>query len=156
MPPALVDRLPPIWQLLHRGQHAAGFGGQGIIERVDLAQPVQPAHGHDDLAAGLVRRRAAAIAGVAALGHDADAMRVAEREGGRDLRHGTRQDQGGGLAVIEAALIDEQRAQFIRGGADAVIPEEACELRDRRCASDRLRHSSSSSSSSRSSSSSSS
>ena len=89
VPPALVDRLPPIVQLpseasdsgkqqagrrgrlLDRRQRHAGLDGDRGIGGVEGAHPIEAARAATTIAgAGIVRDCAAAQAGVAALRHD--------------------------------------------------------------------------------------
>ena len=103
MPPALLERLPPIWQdpwapsasgnsrLTSAAacwtlcKDAAGLDRDRIVQGVKGADPVQPAERQDRQAAGGVGDPGADQAGVAPLGHDRDTLGVAELEQGCDL-----------------------------------------------------------------------
>jgi hypothetical protein len=61
-----------------------------------------------DLAAGIIGRGTAAVAGVAALRHDTDALLVAEGQQARDLLDAARHGDAQRAAVIELAMIDEK------------------------------------------------
>ncbi len=96
MPPALVETMPPSVALpsepsdignsrpaaggggLQLGEHAAGLGRHRVARGVDRADAAQAPQRHQDLVAGGTRRRASAVAGVAALRHDGDALARAE------------------------------------------------------------------------------
>ena len=97
MPPALVERLPPIVQLPFRGQRerkvqpgvplpprctaASSIPASTVIVAfagVERAHPVHPPERQHELAAVVVRRRAAAQARVAALRHHAVLPRAAQ------------------------------------------------------------------------------
>ena len=70
--------------LLRPREHDAGLRGQREADGIDLANAVQARERQQDLAALAVeRRRAAAVARVAALRHDADARVVTDAHDGR-------------------------------------------------------------------------
>ncbi len=89
MPPALVERLPPIWQvpsaarlsgsnrsdlgrrLLRHAQHAARLDDHGVVDGVDVADPVQPPQGDQHVGPFGARNLPAHQARVAALRNDA-------------------------------------------------------------------------------------
>jgi hypothetical protein len=70
---------PALRGLLHRLQHAAGLGGEGQVGGVDGAHAVHALQAQQHLRAAGVGHAAAHQAGVAALRHDADALRGAGR-----------------------------------------------------------------------------
>ena len=87
MPPALVDRLPPIWQLpsaeaqreqpvglagcpLQIGEYAPGLDRHRKIDRIDRADMVHAAECHDDIMPVLGGDAAADKTGISALRHD--------------------------------------------------------------------------------------
>ena len=92
---------------LHLGQHATGFGGDREIRGVYLAHPVHTRQREHDLPSGGVRCRAAAVARVPAVRHDADRGVVADREHGRDLVRRAWQHDQPGHAAKEPAEITE-------------------------------------------------
>ena len=89
-------------------EHDAGFGRQRKPELVDFANTVQPRERQQDLAAIVERRRAAAIARVAALRHDADSGLVTNRDDAGALRDGRRPHDQRGRAAVQPALVIQQ------------------------------------------------
>ena len=109
-------------------EHDAGLGGQREADGVELANPIHAREREQDLAALAVeRRRTAAVARVAALRHDADARVVTDAHDGRAfLGRGRPHDQRRG-AVVEVALVAQQR-RGINGwhrSADAALGRSA-------------------------------
>ncbi len=71
---------------LRAGQRAADLDDHGIVGGVELAHAIQALQGYDDLRAALIRSRAAAVAGVAAVRHHRDFVAIADRAGSLRLR----------------------------------------------------------------------
>ena len=121
MPPALVERLPPIAQeprapkikrteeaglqgrLLHDLERRTGADGHRGRGRVELLDPAQALERQRDLAVG--GTCTAAQAREAALRHDTDARGVAQAERGRDLVGMSRQHEGQRTAFRQPAPV---------------------------------------------------
>ena len=102
MPPALVERLPPIWQLPSEASESgksrsassaaaraaasdhARLDRHGVAGRIDVADAVEARQRQDDLAAAQVGDLPADQAGIAALRHDRRPRLVGEFQ---DRRH---------------------------------------------------------------------
>jgi hypothetical protein len=131
MPPALVDRLPPIWQLpsaprlsgnrrsaaagglLHALQDAARLDDHRVVQRVDLPHAVEPGKAEQHAVAGRRRRRAADHAGVAALRHDRHAGGGAQSHDLGHGRGGSRLQRQPDPATIEAAPVGQPGGQRV-------------------------------------------
>ncbi len=123
-PPALLERLPPIWQVpslprlsgnsrpadfgrrLHRRQRAPGLGDQPLAARIDRADPVEAGQAQDQLPAGMVGNAAADQPGVAALRHDGHPGRRRQRHERRHLLARARPHHGCSHPVDVAPEVD--------------------------------------------------
>ncbi|MCY1301337.1 hypothetical protein D9M70_509420 [compost metagenome] len=88
-------------------QHHAGFDGNGVVERIDLADAVEPLQRqHHRIAPGR-RRGAAAQAGIAALRHHRHLVRMAGMDRGRDFLGGAGTQHGQRLAAVALAPVGQ-------------------------------------------------
>ena len=92
-------------RLARAAERHAGLAGDGVGDRVDLADAVEPRERQHDLA--MVRDLPADEAGIAALRHDRRARLVGELEDRGDLGDRARAQHHRRAAVIEIALLDE-------------------------------------------------
>ena len=109
-------------------QDAAGLGGHGVVSGVDGAHAVEPRQRQQHLAAGGIGRGAAAVAGVAALRHHADAVFVAE---GDDAGHGggvRRRHHGQRMAAIQRPVVAQHRGDARRVREHGRFVEQLAEL----------------------------
>ncbi|MEY9898125.1 hypothetical protein ABIA44_002299 [Bradyrhizobium sp. USDA 329] len=146
MPPALVERLPPMVQLpsapkrerkqpvhlcrlrLRDLQHHAGLAGHGVGGGIDLADLVEPAQRHHHLA--IVRRLAADEPGIAALRHQRDLVRGGELADRGDLRCRARAQHQRRAAVEQVALLGDVRLDVGRIGDGVAVADDLAELGD--------------------------
>ena len=112
-----------------------------VVGRVDLAHPVEPAHREHDLRARFVGRRAAAVAGVAAVRHDRHLARDCKsRECGRLDRRCAGRSTSGVDAVVQPPKVDGVGREIARG-ASSHAPSPTTALRSASVPpSDRPRH----------------
>ena len=141
MPPALVERLPPIWQEpsaasesgkqpvcsvgggLCVRQNDARLDDHRIRGRIDRADPVEARERYDDLRAGSVRHLTADEAGIAALRHDRRPGLIREFQNRRDLRHRARPEDHRRVPMEQIPAFDQEGRDVVRvakriGGAD--------------------------------------
>ena len=129
MPPAFVDRFPPIWHEpseprlsgnnrsaavrsgLYVGKDAARFDRDRVVERLDLANAAHALERQHDLRAARIRRRSAAIARVAAVRNDSDPVLGTDADDARDLSGAVRQDD-------ERSPAGEEAAEIVNEGLD--------------------------------------
>ncbi|MNV41628.1 hypothetical protein D3C71_1332690 [compost metagenome] len=106
---AQADRVQPAFGgggVLHRGQHAARFDFHGIVRRVDPAHAAHAGQVHNDgRRAGRVWHRAAAQAGVAALGQYRRGVGVAEPDDVSHLLRVARQGDAQRRTLVPAAPV---------------------------------------------------
>jgi hypothetical protein len=132
MPPALAERLPPIWQLpsaarlsgksrsvlgcglLNRRQHAARLGSQGVVDWIHRSHPVHPRQVDQNLVAAGARDLRTHQAGVSPLRHDAHLGLGAHPHHGRHLGGVRGLEQKRGLALVATAPLHQMRRQSIR------------------------------------------
>src|SRR5258708_39825173 len=81
----------------------ARLDSDGVVERIDRADAVEPREAHDDAVAVLPWHAGAIEAGIAALRHDRQACGCAERNNRRDLRRRGWAHNHARRAAIEAA-----------------------------------------------------
>ncbi len=96
------------------GENATGFGDHRVIRRIERADATHACKRQHDLRAVAARRRSTAVTRVAADRHDADARLVAQLHDGRDLLGRVRSQHEGSGAVIQLAMIDEERLDIGR------------------------------------------
>ena len=100
---------------------------------------IQTAHRQHDLAAGFVRCRTSAVAGIAAVGHDRQFVAIADREYPRDLVHFAGQQHQRRRAAIQAAKVGGEGRDVVRGIEPGAVADDRLELRER-CRLRRARH----------------
>ena len=123
VPPALVERLPPIVQVPSEGrklrvepvdggrgfagalQGDAGLAGEGVRGRVDLADAVEPVERKHDLV--VVRNLAADQPSIAALRHDRGFGRVGEVEDRRHFADRARPQHHRRVGLEQMAQLDQ-------------------------------------------------
>ena len=99
---------------LDLGEHATGFGDHRVVRRIERADAPHARERQHDLRAVGARRRASAVAGVAADRHDADPRFVAQLHDGGDLLGRIRAQHERRRAAIQLAMIDEERLDIRR------------------------------------------
>lgn len=110
--------------LLHRGQHAAGFDFHRIVGRVHAADLAQARQVDDNgRRAGLVRHRAAAQAGVAALRQYGGGVVVAQAHDVGDLPGRPRQGHAQRRAFVAAAPVFGVAGHVGVGAQDCAIAQ---------------------------------
>ena len=108
-----------VGRTLHVRQQAARLNGHGQVGGIDVQDAVEALEVEHDLLAAVVRYRATDQAGVATLGHDADAVAATQANDlGHLVRIGRAHD-GQSLAAIALAPVDLMGVQrvFRRGNA---------------------------------------
>ena len=131
VPPALVERLPPIWQLpsaarlsgnsrprvrrggLYVGEDAAGLDRHGIVMDVDVADFVHPAGRQNDFAVVVMGLTGAGEAGISALRHDRRAGLVTDPHDRRHFGGSGRLDNHRHLALPIVAPGLQQRRHVV-------------------------------------------
>jgi hypothetical protein len=95
-------------------EHAARLGDHRVVRRVERADASHACESEHDLRAIAARRRTTAVARVAAHRHDADPCLVAQLHDGGDLLGRIRTQHDGSGAVIQLAMVDEERLDVAR------------------------------------------
>jgi hypothetical protein len=113
--------------LLDGREDDAGFGGQRIVERIDVADAVQPRERDDDLVRSLARHRRHAHPGVAALRNDRRPGFRAELHDRGDFPGIGRTHHGGRRAHVDAAPVLHVRFDVSRLGEDVLRADDAAE-----------------------------
>ena len=128
------EALGGIRGLLHAREHAAGLGRHGEIIGVDAADAIQPAQRQQQLASRLIGGSTAAVAGVASLRHQADALLVAPADDARHLCDIARQGDRQRAAAVQAPQVHQVWCRIGLGGEHAVGPDQGAQFATQRLA----------------------
>ena len=107
------------------GQDHPGLDGDRVVERVDLAHPVEPREAQDQLPPGPIRRGRAAEPGIAALRNDGDFLGRAQRDDAGDLFDGRRANHRRRRAAIPFPLVHQIGRHVRRLGQQAARADDA-------------------------------
>ena len=119
-------------RLLDRLENAAGVRRDGVVDRIEFADPVEPAGRQHDPGKVLIRDRRPDQAGVAALGHHRQAALVAQAQHRRDLFGRARPDDRRRRAGEIAALFFEMRRHPLGRIDPAPRADQVADFRQRR------------------------
>src|SRR3546814_2658384 len=108
-------------------QDAACLLGDGVIERIDLAEAVEAPDAKDSLVVLGKGDRSGNEAGVAALRHDGDAGSAAELHGGGDFLGGGGADHEGRCALVAPTLLFQVGCDLLRIADHALVAERGDE-----------------------------
>jgi hypothetical protein len=118
-------------------EDAPRLGGQRVVSSIDGAHAIEARQRQKHLAARGVRRRAAAIARIAALGHDSDPVPVAEGEHARDRRGVRGRDDREGVPVVLRAVVAEHGRRAGRVGEEPGLVDQVAQVP---CQGSRVEH----------------